>query len=468
MTQNLRLALVLLSVVLWALIASSLHSASHVLAQTTPTPSTPPSATQSTPASDPALRGHGGPIRSIAVLDEKTVVTGGFDAAIIVWEVTSGTATRVLRYHDSSINSLSQLTPQCFASGGEDGRVALWCDGAKPHAVAKAHEAAVTASSVAIDRNWLATASWDRTVLLWLLTPQPPGGLIMPRFHLSEHLAPVNGIAFGGDNQSVISSSYDGEVRVTSFDPTFTKRPWLTAKRQLPAALNGLVVLPDNRIALASVDGRVRVLNPDLTPSFEIELPEGPLMAIVASPDGRMIATAGMRTPVALIDVEQRAVARRIHGPGLPIWALAFSLDGTELFTGGADRALRRFKVATGEPVGAPIAKPADSSGPLSNEPGAIVFRACTVCHTLRPEEGHRAGPTLHGIMGRRIATAPGYDYSDALKKMDIVWTPETIARLFEVGPTVYTPGTKMPEQRVTNPDDRRALVEWLAKVTKP
>ena len=42
------------------------------------------------------------------------------------------------------------------------------------------------------------------------------------------------------------------------------------------------------------------------------------------------------------------------------------------------------------------------------------------------------------------------------------------LAKLFEVGPTIYTPGTKMPEQRITDPDDRRALVEWLARVTKP
>ena len=46
-----------------------------------------------------------------------------------------------------------------------------------------------------------------------------------------------------------------------------------------------------------------------------------------------------------------------------------------------------------------------------------------------------RAGPTLAGIFGRKIATLPGYNFSEALKKMDIVWTPETVSKLFEVGP---------------------------------
>jgi cytochrome c len=95
------------------------------------------------------------------------------------------------------------------------------------------------------------------------------------------------------------------------------------------------------------------------------------------------------------------------------------------------------------------------------------VYRACVACHTLSPDEGNRAGPTLHGIFGRRIATLPGYNFSPALKKMEIVWTPETVSRLFEVGPLKYTPGTKMPEQRITSADDRKALTDFLAKATK-
>src|SRR4029077_2783080 len=87
-------------------------------------------------------------------------------------------------------------------------------------------------------------------------------------------------------------------------------------------------------------------------------------------------------------------------------------------------------------------------------------------CHTLSPDEGNKAGPTLSGVFGRRIATLPGYNFSPALKKLDIVWTPETVSKLFEVGPEHYTPGTKMPEQTIGSAEDRKALVEFLAKET--
>jgi cytochrome c len=94
------------------------------------------------------------------------------------------------------------------------------------------------------------------------------------------------------------------------------------------------------------------------------------------------------------------------------------------------------------------------------------VFRACIACHTLSDKDGVRAGPTLAGIFGRKIASLPGYDFSEALKKLDIVWTPETVSRLFEIGPMAYTPGTKMPEQRIGSPEDRKALTDFLARAT--
>ncbi|MGQ3359475.1 MAG: c-type cytochrome, partial [Phreatobacter sp.] len=170
---------------------------------------------------------------------------------------------------------------------------------------------------------------------------------------------------------------------------------------------------------------------------------------------------------VAIIDRATRAVERVLVGPGLPVWSLAFRPGTDELMTGGGDRLVRRWLASTGEHLGAVVmSRPSDRLASLADHPGAEVFRACSACHTLGPDDGNRAGPTLHGVIGRRIGTAPGYDFSPALRGMDIVWTKETIARLFEIGPNAYTPGTKMPEQQVTDPDDLKALVDFIAKAT--
>ncbi|RVA21598.1 hypothetical protein EN933_40025, partial [Mesorhizobium sp. M7A.F.Ca.US.001.01.1.1] len=70
-------------------------------------------------------------------------------------------------------------------------------------------------------------------------------------------------------------------------------------------------------------------------------------------------------------------------------------------------------------------------------------------------------------IFGRRIASVPGYRYSPAFREMDIVWTPETVSKLFELGPSRYTPGTKMPEQTIRDPEHRAALIRFLQAETR-
>jgi cytochrome c len=150
------------------------------------------------------------------------------------------------------------------------------------------------------------------------------------------------------------------------------------------------------------------------------------------------------------------------------VWTAAFFPDGRTLLTGGADRIIRRWDTATGEPIGDVAAGgPTDPLAAYAGDPGAAVFRACVACHTLKADEGPRAGPTLAGLFGRRIATLPGYNFSPALKKLDIVWTPQTVAKLFELGPATFTPGTKMPQQTIGSPAERAALVAFLQKVTK-
>jgi cytochrome c len=170
---------------------------------------------------------------------------------------------------------------------------------------------------------------------------------------------------------------------------------------------------------------------------------------------------------VAIIDRKNRAITRTLVGPGLPVWSVAFFPDNKTLLTGGTDRMVRRWDATTVEHIGAvPLNDGGDPLAAYAGDRGAEVYRACIACHTLSPDEGNRAGPTLSGIFGRRIASLPGYNFSEALTKLDIVWTPETVSKLFEIGPNAYTPGTKMPEQTIGSADDRRALMEFLKKAT--
>ena len=104
-----------------------------------------------------------------------------------------------------------------------------------------------------------------------------------------------------------------------------------------------------------------------------------------------------------------------------------------------------------------------------STDPGEIEFqRKCSVCHTLEPDDKNRAGQTLYNLFGREAGTLEGYKYSKALIASKLIWNEETIGRLFDEGPDIVTPGSKMPIQRLKSVDRRDALIKFLKKATAP
>jgi cytochrome c len=278
---------------------------------------------------------------------------------------------------------------------------------------------------------------------------------------LEGHTQNVNGVAFTPDGKSLVSVGYDLTVRV-----------WPLSDRPadvitLPAPVNAVAVAPDGEIVTGGADGKLRFLAPGAKDVSELQAGTTPIIALAISPDGARVAAAGIGGTVNLIDRKTRSLVGMLVGPGLPVWSVAFMPDGATLLTGGADATIRRWSAQTGNPVGSPQpGAPGDPLAAYAGDHGAEVFRACIACHTLADKDGPRAGPTLEGIFGRKIASLPGYRFSDALTKMNIVWTPETVSQLFDVGPNAYTPGTKMPEQRIGSAEDRRALMDFLKRAT--
>jgi cytochrome c len=229
-----------------------------------------------------------------------------------------------------------------------------------------------------------------------------------------------------------------------------------------------VAVAPDGEIVTAGADGDLYFLSAAGQLRGGIHTSDTPIIALAISPDGAVVAAPGIAGAVALVSRAALKVVRMLIVPAPPVSSVAFLPDGRTLLTGGADHLIRRWDTATGEQIGGVTAGgPADPLAIYAGDPGAEVFRACVACHALKPDEGNRAGPTLAGLMGRRIATLPGYNFSPALKALDIVWTPETVSKLFEFGPATFTPGTKMPEQKIGSAEDRAALVMFLEKATK-
>jgi cytochrome c len=278
---------------------------------------------------------------------------------------------------------------------------------------------------------------------------------------LQGHSQNVNGVAFTPDGRSLVSVGYDLTLRIW---PLAGGAPDVIT---LPSPLNAVAIASDGAIVAGAADGKIYFLTRDGERTGETRAGRTPVISLAVSPDGALLAAANIGGSVAIINRKTRTVEHTLVGPGLPVWSVAFFADSQTLLTGGADHTLRRWNALTGELLGSPVVgAPGDPLAAFAGDHGAEMFRSCIACHTLSEKDGVRAGPTLAGIFGRKIASLPGYNFSEALKKMNIVWTPETVARLFEVGPAAYTPGTKMPEQRINSPEDRKALTDFLARAT--
>jgi cytochrome c len=400
------------------------------------------------------LRGHGGPVKAIAVSpDGAHVVSGSFDQSAILWSPARGAAEAVLRLHDGAVDAVAFLPDGRFVTGGEDGRIALWrVDAREPVRVFAGMGARIAAVAASPRGGLIAAATWDRRVRVW---PVEGGDARVFEGHTETA---VNAVGWTPDGSAVVSAGYDGTVRLWPLEGT----PRVLAEVGFP--LNALAVLPDGTVATAGAQGTVFLVPPGGGVARRLDAGTAPLITLAANADGTRLAAGGIRGSVAIWALPEGRLIRSLTGPGLPIWTAAFAPDGV-LWTGGSDRRVRRWDVETGAHLGGAVAAP--ETEVASDHPGARVFRACAACHTLKGGSANRAGPTLAGLFGRRIASVPDYPYSEALRGMDIVWTRETVAKLFTLGPATYTPGTKMPEQVVGNAQDLEALLDFLERETR-
>jgi cytochrome c len=308
------------------------------------------------------------------------------------------------------------------------------------------------------DGALIASGAWDHTARLWSLKSDEARVL-------EGHRQNVNGVAFTPDGRALVTVGYDACLRIWPI-----KSNAAATVITLPAPLNTVAVANDGEILTGAADGRVYFIAPSGQRSGEVAGADLPITALGLAPDGKWVAATSIQGDLSIIERQTRAVARTAASPGRPVWSVTFLMDSSTLLTGGVDGIIRPWSVRSGAPVRAtPLAQADDPDDPVAYYPGdagAQVFRACASCHSLQRDRGNRAGPSLRGVFGRKIATLPGYNFSPALKKLDIVWTPETLSKLFEIGPSAFTPGTKMPEQRIESAQDREALIEFLKRAT--
>jgi WD40 repeat protein len=263
------------------------------------------------------LLGHGADVVGVDwSSDSSRLITGSFDGTARLWRVTDQGATEVfsLSTHDTR----SGLWGVAFSPGGDRVMAGNLSNSA----------ANVWDVSLAGDREWA---------------------------HLPAVPAFVGSAAFTPDGRRLVASSADGSVTV--WDPE-TGKPLLTfgaqdsvgepanadvfaidqlLDRPSGADVHAIAVSPDGeRIATASAAGSATVWDATTgEEAFTLES-DGPLYDVAWSPDGRLLAVAGVeldRGVVTMVDRSGTEVGVLRDERGVHVTDVGFSPDGRLLVT---------------------------------------------------------------------------------------------------------------------------------------
>lgn len=272
------------------------------------------------------------------------------------------------------------------------------------------------------DDGYLATAGTDRTGALWRLD----GGRAIAEV-VAGHEAAVTELAYTSDGRFLVSSGMDGRLVVRDLDEGSTRSIDVEGEA-LTAAIDptdqwvavggetGKVRLYDVRtgkagrtldlgkvivfqvafdptsghlaVAVEQADspegfGFVAVLDPSSGDEVgpRIELRGGSAIGVAWSPDGAQLAVVADNNLVYLHDSDgdRPALGEPIESIDAPIYAVAFSPNGTRLATGTSAGVVQQWSVDTHKPVGLALK---GHTGPVSGvaySPDGTVLAASTL-----------------------------------------------------------------------------------------
>jgi cytochrome c len=128
----------------------------------------------------------------------------------------------------------------------------------------------------------------------------------------------------------------------------------------------------------------------------------------------------------------------------------------------GYEIAVKEEQPKPGAAPAAPAEEPiANALASASVQRGAEIAKQCQACHNLQEGQGAKVGPDLYGVVGRKIASVAGFNYTSALKAKSGTWDFDTL-NTWLTKPAAFAPGTAMTFAGLSSEKQRADVIDYL------
>ncbi|MEI7780803.1 MAG: hypothetical protein WCJ18_02620, partial [Planctomycetota bacterium] len=295
------------------------------------------------------LMGHDGPVLSLAYRpDGETLASGSHDGTARIWSRTTAEPLAVLP-------GLQGMTAVAFSPDGRQlavapkgsGAIELW----NPQTVERLHTLTGAGGIVAQfayspDGTLVAAAGKKQRETCDVRVWRTATGELLST--LGEHALGAQTVTFSPDGTRLLTTA--GDATVMAWDPRTGRRLMANSAGQWRGPF-------EQTAAVFGLDGsRVAYKKPhlldSLTGSVATELrPQGQVVCLAASPDGRVLAT-GMA--IGNVYLSEFATGKRLAdliGHTGSVRAMAFSADGARIATGSLDGNIRLWDAGSGAAI---------------------------------------------------------------------------------------------------------------------
>ncbi|MBM4121961.1 MAG: WD40 repeat domain-containing protein [Nitrospira sp.] len=280
------------------------------------------------------FRGHSQGIWTVAYApDGLTLISGGADRLVRIWDVETGRLLRSLRGHTHDIRA-AVFTPdgQTLATGSEDRTIRLWNPktGEPTKLLFTRYDHNVCSLSLSPDGLMLARGSHNKDIKIWEITTGTELMTLLGKDQYDHHWTPV--VAFSPDGIHLASGSDIGKIKIWEVLPSGEEKVlhnghWLDIEDDDSTEYRGYFVEDEG--------GFQKPMN------YWIG-------AITFTPDGRTLITGSRDCTIKFFEMPQVAEIRTLKGHGGWVRSLVVSPDGKVLASASDDQTIKLWEIATG------------------------------------------------------------------------------------------------------------------------